>query len=49
MIAGPIELHILDKSGEYTTEVEEYDGEGLVEEEEDIDSIGLEARIVARG
>lgn len=48
MIAGPIELHILDKSGEYTTEVEEYDGEGLVEEEEDIDSIGLEARIVAR-
>ncbi|WP_291650096.1 helicase-exonuclease AddAB subunit AddA [Clostridium sp.] len=48
MIAGPIELHILDKSGEYITEVEEYDGDGLVEEEEDIDSIGLEARIVAR-
>lgn len=49
IIAGPIELHILDKSGEYTTEVEEeYEGDGLVEEEEDIDSIGLEARIVAR-
>lgn len=49
IIAGPIELHILDKSGEYTTEVEEeYEGEGSVEEEEDIDSIGLEARIVAR-
>lgn len=49
IIAGPIELHILDKSGEYTTEVEdEYDGDVSVEEEEDIDSIGLEARIVAR-
>ncbi|WP_411169338.1 helicase-exonuclease AddAB subunit AddA [Clostridium sp. MB05] len=49
IIAGPIELHILDKSGEYTTEVEDdYDGEGVTEEEEDIDSIGLEARIVAR-
>jgi ATP-dependent helicase/nuclease subunit A len=49
IIAGPIELHILDKSGEYTNEVdEEYEGDNLVEEEEDIDSIGLEARIVAR-
>jgi ATP-dependent helicase/nuclease subunit A len=49
IIAGPIELHILDKSGEYTNEIEEeYEGDNLVEEEEDIDSIGLEARIVAR-
>lgn len=49
IIAGPIELHILDKSGEYTPELEEeYDGEVIAEEEEDIDSIGLEARIVAR-
>ena len=49
IIAGPIELHILDKSGEYTNEIEEeYEGDNLVEEEEDIDSIGLEARIVVR-
>lgn len=49
IIAGPIELHILDKSGEYTNQIEEeYEGDNLVEEEEDIDSIGLEARIVAR-
>jgi ATP-dependent helicase/nuclease subunit A len=49
IIAGPIELHILDKSGEYTSEVEDdYDDEGTAQEEEDIDSIGLEARIVSR-
>lgn len=52
MIAGPIELHILDKSGEYSEESEGYEeenegGENTSEEEEDIDAITLEARIVA--
>ncbi|MDV4151686.1 helicase-exonuclease AddAB subunit AddA [Clostridium sp. AL.422] len=53
IIAGPIELHILDKSGikeasdeDKIEEVNLEDGE--VEEEEDVDAIVLEARIVAR-
>ncbi|MDU1314306.1 MAG: helicase-exonuclease AddAB subunit AddA [Clostridium septicum] len=44
MIAGPIELHILDKSGElYNNEDDEVENE-----EEELDSITLEARIVAK-
>ena len=49
-IAGPIELHILDKSGggeENNEENPTEDNDSNNEEEEDIDSITLEARIVA--
>ena len=50
-IAGPIELHILDKSGIEVEGINEEnsieDNEGSNEEEEDVDSITLEARIVA--
>ena len=52
-IAGPIELHILDKSGNKETpeedKIEEVNiGDSEAEEEEDVDAITLEARIVAR-
>lgn len=53
MIAGPIELHILDKSGNKNAleedKIEELkSGDEESEEEEDVDAISLEARIVAR-
>ena len=49
VVAGPIELHILDKSGKDENEVEEVQLEDDEEkEEDDVDSISLEARIVAR-
>lgn len=53
VVAGSIELHILDKSGNnYIPEedkIEEVNiGDSDVEEEEDVDAITLEARIVAR-
>lgn len=53
VIAGPIELHILDKSGNKETlegnKIEEVNiGDSDAEEEEDVDAITLEARIVAR-
>lgn len=53
IVAGPIELHILDKSGNKDTleedKIEElYSGDVDIEEEEDVDAIVLEARIVAR-
>jgi ATP-dependent helicase/nuclease subunit A len=52
-IAGPIELHILDKSGNKDIskedKIEEVNiGDSEIEEEEDVDAITLEARIVAR-
>ena len=52
-IAGPIELHILDKSGNKDTleedKIEEVNlGDEEREEEEDVDAITLEARIVAK-
>ena len=53
--AGPIELHILDKSGFYNNDSKsesksdfESDGEVSAEEEEDLDAMTLEARIVAK-
>lgn len=53
IIAGPIELHILDKSNNKDTpeedKIEEINlGDEEKEEEEDVDAITLEARIVAR-
>ena len=52
---GKIELHILDKSNEIKEDIEELDDEILEseeinskEEEEDVDAITLEARIVAK-
>lgn len=53
IVAGPIEIHILDKSGSKDTleedKIEElYLGDVDIEEEEDVDAIVLEARIVAR-
>ena len=51
-MGGEIELHILDKSGiikEEEFEVVDEDSEGgNKEEEEDIDAITLEAKIVAK-
>ena len=54
-VGGPIEVHILDKSGMTKVEdnsfdlSEDEDGEGKSkEEEEDIDAISLEAKIVAK-
>ncbi|MGL5085500.1 MAG: helicase-exonuclease AddAB subunit AddA, partial [Clostridium sp.] len=49
--AGPIELHILDKSGLASNDSKgdfESEGESSAEEEEDLDSMTLEARIVAK-
>ena len=53
IVAGPIELHILDKSGNKDNleedKIEEINlGDEEKEEEEDVDAITLEARIVAR-
>ncbi|MGG7214255.1 helicase-exonuclease AddAB subunit AddA [Clostridium nigeriense] len=53
VVAGSIELHILDKSGNKDIpeedKIEEVNiGDSDVEEEEDVDAITLEARIVAR-
>lgn len=53
IIAGPIELHILDKAGSKDNleedKIEEVNlGDEETEEEEDVDAISLEARIVAR-
>ena len=53
VIAGPIELHILDKSGNKDLleeeKIEEVNlGDEVKEEEEDVDAITLEARIVAK-
>lgn len=53
IIAGPIELHILDKSGNKDNleadKIEEVNlGDEESEEEEDVDAITLEARIVAK-
>ena len=53
IIAGPIEIHILDKSGNKDSleedKIEEVNlGEEVKEEEEDVDAITLEARIVAK-
>ncbi|WP_288222497.1 helicase-exonuclease AddAB subunit AddA [uncultured Clostridium sp.] len=52
-VAGPIELHILDKSGNKDIpeedKIEEVNlTDSDIEEEEDVDAITLEARIVAR-
>ena len=52
-VAGPVELHILDKSGNKDIpeedKVEEVNlTDSDIEEEEDVDAITLEARIVAR-
>ncbi|WP_300381474.1 helicase-exonuclease AddAB subunit AddA [Clostridium sp.] len=50
-VGGPIELHILDKSGAFKGEEEkeeESSEEYNEEEEEDIDDIALEARIVSK-
>lgn len=52
-VAGPIELHILDKSGNKDipeeNKIEEVNlTDSDIEEEEDVDAITLEARIVAR-
>ncbi|MBX7291545.1 helicase-exonuclease AddAB subunit AddA [Clostridium chauvoei] len=47
--AGPIELHILDKSGILDEEdIEDYSDDNSSEEEEELDGITLEARIVAK-
>lgn len=52
VIAGPIELHILDKSGKDIPEEDKIEevslGDSEKEEEEDVDAITLEARIVAK-
>ncbi|MBD7916354.1 helicase-exonuclease AddAB subunit AddA [Clostridium sp. Sa3CUN1] len=53
VVAGPIELHILDKSGNKDIpeedKIEEVSlGDSDKEEEEDVDAITLEARIVAK-
>ena len=49
VVGGEIELHILDKSGIIKEEVVDEDSEdGSKEEEEDIDAITLEAKIVAK-
>ena len=53
-VGGPIELHILDKSGlikeEDKNSTQENDNEesALKEEEEDLDSVALEAKIVSK-
>ncbi|MGL5354045.1 MAG: helicase-exonuclease AddAB subunit AddA [Clostridium sp.] len=49
--AGPIELHILDKSGLASSDSKgdfESESESSAEEEEDLDAMTLEARIVAK-
>lgn len=52
VVGGEIELHILDKSGSLNSEdietSEDTDDENKKEEEEDIDAITLEARIVSK-
>ena len=50
IVGGEIELHILDKSGIVKEEevVDEDSEDGSKEEEEDIDAITLEAKIVAK-
>ena len=51
IVGGPIELHILDKSGQYKEELEpkeEVQDNREDDEEEDVDAIALEARIVAK-
>lgn len=49
-IGGPIEFHILDKSGDFKEEEKSENNEEYsdAEEEEDIDDITLEARIVSK-
>lgn len=49
-VGGPIEFHILDKSGQFKNEekVENNEEYSEGEEEEDIDDITLEARIVSK-
>lgn len=52
IVGGEIELHILDKSGDLNIEdskiAEDSDDESRKEEEEDVDAITLEARIVSK-
>jgi ATP-dependent helicase/nuclease subunit A len=49
-IGGPIEFHIIDKSGDFKEEenLENNEEYSEIEEEEDIDDITLEARIVSK-
>ncbi|GAB6168719.1 helicase-exonuclease AddAB subunit AddA [Clostridium carnis] len=46
--AGPIELHILDKSGDYSEELQYEELDESIDEEEELDGMVLEARIVAK-
>ena len=45
VVGGPIEVHILDKSGQSKEELQDNNED---DEEEDVDAITLEARIVAK-